>query len=144
MTWRNYGQETRPPGDWVRASRMCSVLELDQNIDAFAAFAGAAEAARKRGLFYGVDILDDPRGLDRIAVAGVAFVKPLFGAAKPKQWFLGYIWEPLAEALREQYVENGTQIASELYSIHFDMKAPEVKLFILVPKGMKRDLKVQG
>lgn len=85
MTWRNYGQETRPPGEWVRASRMCSVLELLQNIDSFTAFADAVDAAHKRKLFYGVDIMEDPRGMDRIAVAGIAFVKPLFGAAKPKQ-----------------------------------------------------------
>lgn len=138
MSWRNYGQETRPPGQWVRASGMCSTLGLERNIETFMDFADAVEKARKHKLFYGVDILEDPAGNGQIAVAGIAFVKPLLGAAKPKQWLLGHIWNELADELRANYVTQGIQIASELYSIHYDRNDPEVKLFILVPKGQKR------
>ena len=60
MKWRNYGQLTRPDGEWVRTTDMISVVGLADNIQSFTLFAQSAEDARKRGLRFGVDIAADP------------------------------------------------------------------------------------
>lgn len=137
MAWRNYGAITRPDGQWVRASGMCSVLGLEKDIQGFIYWADAAEKAHKKKLRFGADIMEALDGSGRIDVVGVAQTKSFFGKVSAKQWILGHIWGEVAKEMRERYVDKGVQIASELYSVHYDRSDPEVKIYILVPKGAK-------
>jgi len=93
--WRNYGQQTRPDGRWVRTTGMVSVIGLEHRLEAFKAFAEAAENASKSRLRFGVDIEADPSHPDTpnaLKVIGVAQTKGLFSGVKVHQWELGHIW----------------------------------------------------
>lgn len=136
--WRNYGQETRPDGKWVRTTGMCSVIGLEDRIDAFKAFADAADRAAKKGWRFGVDIEADPSHPDSphaLRVIGVAQSKGMFVGTKTHQWELGHVWHTIADEIHRDLVSKGVRVAAELSSIHADVTDPEVKIYLLAPKG---------
>lgn len=135
--WRNYGQDTRPPGDWVRATDVLSVQGLAANVNAVIAFADAAEAARQKGLRFGIDLAaedaDHPeRGL--LVVAG-AETKGFFGSRKVSHWPLGHLASKVVSEIHEDLISKGIPIAAELSGIHYDRADPDVKIYILAPRG---------
>ena len=140
--WRNYGQETRPDGKWVRATGQVGVRGLKDRLENFEAFADAAEAASLAGLIFGVDIeraRPRPASAYGLKVLGLAQCKGLFGGVKARGWELGYIRQDLAEDLFEHLVANDISIASELSSILYDMTDPAVLFYLIVPKGDTRE-----
>ncbi len=140
--WRNYGQETRPDGKWVRATGKVGVQGLKDRLENFEAFADAAEAASWIGLRFGVDIeraRPRPASAYGLKVLGLAQCKGLFGGVKARGWELGYIRQDLAEDVFEHLVANDISIASELCSILYDMTDPAVLFYLIVPKGDTRE-----
>ena len=135
--WRNYGLDTRPPGDWVRATGLIGVRDLSANINAVFAFADAAEAAKRRGLRFGVDLAaeDADRPERGLLVIGGAETKSLFGTRKVRYWPLGSLSDKVVAEIHEDLIAQGIPIAAELSAIHYDRTDPEVKLYILAPKG---------
>lgn len=135
--WRNYGPETRPPGEWVRTTGIISVQGVGDNRDAVIAFADAVEASRKKGLRFGVDLaaedIDNPeKGL---LVVGGAESKGFFGGRTIKHWPLGYLSEKIVSEIHDELIEKSIPIAAELTGIHYDRAQPEVKICILAPEG---------
>lgn len=138
VKWRNYGQVTRPDGEWVRTTDMISVIGIHENMAGFRDFCAAAEAAHKRGLRFGVDIAADPENdltENALLVIGVAQSKGFFGGIKAHQWRLGHVWHEIADELHRDLVSRDVSIASELLSIYPDPEDPQIKIAILAPKG---------
>lgn len=138
MKWRNYGQVTRPDGEWVRTTDMVSVLGLTDNIENFKSFIQAVEVAQKKGLRFGVDIRPDTNNdfsANALLVVGLAQSKGFLGAIKAHWWPLGHIWHEIADEMYRDLTSQGVSIASELLSIYPDPEQPEVKIAILAPKG---------
>jgi hypothetical protein len=135
--WRNYGQETRPPGDWVRTTGMLSVQGIEANLAAFVAFADAAEAARKKGLRFGIDLAAEDAANPAIGlfVVGGAESKSFFSGPKVTHWPLGHLSAKVVGEIHEELIAQGVPIAAELASIHYDSTDPEMKIYILAPKG---------
>ena len=136
--WRNYGQVTRPEGQWVRTTGMVSIIGLEQRLDAFRAFAVAADRASKTGLRFGVELEPDPTHAETtnaLKVIGVAHSKGFFSGPKEHKWELGHIWHSIADEIYRDLTSQGVPIAAELSSIHADVNDPEVKLYLLAPKG---------
>lgn len=135
--WRNYGKDTRPPGDWVRATDALSVQGLAANARAVIAFADAAEAAKHKRLRFGIDLatedVDHPeRGL---LVVGGAEIKGFFGYRTVKHWPLGHLSRKVVNEIHEDLIAKGIPMAAELSGIHYDRTHPDVKIYILAPKG---------
>ena len=142
--WRNYGQETRPDGKWVRATGKLGVQGLKDRLEVFEEFADAAEQASWAGLRFGVDIeraRPRPASAYGLKVLGMAQYKGLFGfgGVKARGWELGYIRQDVAEDVFEHLVANDISVASELCSILYDMKNPAVLFYLIVPKGDTRE-----
>lgn len=135
--WRNYGQETRPPGEWVRTTGMLSVHGIEANITAFIAFADAAEAARKKGLRFGIDLAaeDAANPAKGLFVIGGAQSKSFFSGPKVTRWPLGYLSATVVGEIHEELIAQGVPIAAELASIHYDTTDPAMKIYILAPNG---------
>lgn len=135
--WRNYGKDTRPPGEWVRATDALSVQGVETNAPAVIAFADAADAAQRKGLRFGIDLatedVDHPeRGL---LVVGGAEIKGVFGGLTVKHWPLGHLSRKVVSEIHEDLIAKGIPIAAELSGIHYDRTNPDVKIYVLAPRG---------
>lgn len=137
QVWRNYGKDTRPPGEWVRTTDALSVHGLAANTGAVIAFADAAEAAKRKGLRFGIDLATEDAGQPErgLLVIGGAEVMGFFGGRTVKHWPLGHLPRKVVSEIHEDLIAKGIPIAAELSGIHYDQTNPGVKIFILAPRG---------
>jgi hypothetical protein len=134
---RIYGKDTRPPGEWVRATASLSVQGLAANLRAVIAFADAVEAAKKKGLRYGIDLAaEDAEHPDRgLLVVGGAETKGFFSGRKVSHWPLGHLSPKVAREIHDDLIAKGIPIAAELSAIHYDHADPKIEIYILAPNG---------
>lgn len=139
MPAEKFGQARhKPEGRWVQATTALSVYGVQYRRDAAQAFASAVKAADRQGRTYGASLELEPNNKadsNAIRVIGQCEVKRLFRAPRWAEWHIGYLDRETAAELHRDYLDNGTPISVELYSIYRSGDFLDIKVIVLAPPG---------
>ena len=139
MASRKFARDRhQPPGEWVQATKLESVVGIQFRKNAVIDFSRAVSGAERKGLVYGLLLRhepDNPHDRNAIAVTGFVEAKGWFRRGM-KKWHVGYVPAILAEEIVRDLVAKGIPIAAELYSIFEGLDGfVGIKFFVLAPPG---------
>ena len=139
MASRKFARDRhQPQGEWVQTSNLESVVGIPFRKEAVKHFSRAVSEAERKGLFYGLRLVqepDNPHDTNAIVVIGFAEIKGWFRRVT-RDWQIGYVPAELAEEIGRDLVAQRIPIAAELYSIYEGRdEFFDVKFFVLAPPG---------